>query len=300
MTSQVVNCWLCDSPFTRWLFDKEHYSFYRCLKCDFVFITPLPSTTTLNKYYAQFDYRSDLSEKIIRRDANRSLDLIDKYIGVKKNLLDIGCGRGYFIDEANKRGFIGSGIDVSHKVLRYAQKMHLDVKRADICTYRTNRRFDIIVINQVIEHTSSPVKLIRNCYSLLNSGGLLYIATPNINSWLFYIHQKDFHYIIPPEHLGYYGFSSLKYLLIMNNFKIISGNTWSYPEEFAGAIKFLLGKREHVVSIPSNHYKNTKQPLNIIKVIKLVLFDRIFCKGLFNLMNIGNHGATLQLIAQKQ
>jgi len=42
-----------------------------------------------------------------------------------------------------------------------------------------NELFDLIVLQDVIEHVNSPAEMIDSLYSLLKKGGVLYLSTPN-------------------------------------------------------------------------------------------------------------------------
>ena len=159
---------MCSNNY-RLITQKSKYSIVKCDNCDFIFTTPIPSREEIATYYRRFDYKDSLSaEKVIRSDAKRSLKKIAKYVKEKGELLDVGCGRGYFLDEARNFGWKTHGVDASKLVTDYATKtLHLNVNCSDIFSFRTTQSFDLIILNQVIEHFINPEGLINHCSKYL-------------------------------------------------------------------------------------------------------------------------------------
>ncbi|MFQ5531902.1 MAG: class I SAM-dependent methyltransferase [Candidatus Nanoarchaeia archaeon] len=87
---------------------------------------------------------------------------------------------------------------------------------------RINKKFDTVIVGEVIEHLESPIKFIRYCKYLLKKGGILIITTPNaiglqyiINpSWCVY--YKDYR-----GHSQAFTIEMLKRICEDENFKIV-------------------------------------------------------------------------------
>lgn len=281
---------------------KNGYNIKRCNNCGFLFVFNSPSERFLNSFYKNFDYKTDLDlEFRIREDAKRSLQVIDKLSVPLGKLFDIGCGRGYFLDEARSLGWNTFGIDYSHEVIDYAVKvLRLNVKVGNILSYSTKKRFSLITLNQVLEHILSPGELIRKCYELLNTNGYVYIATPNIESISARIFGAEFEHIIPPEHLNFFSNKTLEMLLRDNGFKLIYHGSWSYPENLAGIIKkFVKNRKGYKLSTSSNQPIEFNQNNSIGKKIKYIVFDQLFCQFFYKLLEIDSFGINLEVIAQK-
>ena len=294
-------CLLCSSKNYRFLGIKNHFNVVRCNICSLTYIRPLPSKRSLEKLYEKFDYSNALvAEKVIRKDALESLIKIERFTRMR-SLIDIGCGRGYFLDEARKRKWIVFGIDYSNEVIGYASKdLYLPVERADIFSFKSKRKFDVVTLNQVIEHVTQPNLLIEQCNKLLNPGGLLYIATPNISSLLAKLKKLDFDYLMPPEHIGYYNYETLSRLLNDNGFTVLKCSFWSYSSDLAGLIKRLI-KRKEGISLAKNKKKNTSAlNYSLGKKLKHLLFDRFFCEIFYRVLNLRHWGTIIEIIAVKQ
>lgn len=295
-----VKCYNCDSTSYRTLYVKGEYNINECLVCGFVYISPVPPNRILNKYYSRFDNNLQNKEEIIVNDSFRILDVIYKYKRHNKTLLDIGSGNGVFLENSKLYGFEPFGLDISTKFISYFKNvLKIPLINADIRSYKSKRRYDILTLNQVIEHFSDPANVIRNCYNLLNANGLISIATPNIQSFTSKIRQKDFDYLIPPEHLSYFSINSLKSMLIRNKFRIVKIRTWTYSVDVAGIIKSLLNKNRSN-KVQKSHLKSSNPKGQLIKSIKYILFDKILCVFLSKILNtFSNNGTMIQILAQK-
>ncbi len=99
-------------------------------------------------------------------------------------VLDLGCGRGEFLEMLRDAGVEARGIDQSEESVAFCRQNGLPVERADLFTYLEglpDRSLGGIFCSQVVEHLE-PLRLpelIRMAASKLSRGGLLAIETPN-------------------------------------------------------------------------------------------------------------------------
>jgi len=101
-------------------------------------------------------------------------------------LLEIGCGIGDLLDDAQNLGFHVVGYETS--ALR-AQFVHdhlgLEVVVGAIETASlVPESFDVIVIKNTLASVQDPQQLVRTAIQLLKPYGVLYIMTVNFDSWL--------------------------------------------------------------------------------------------------------------------
>lgn len=295
-------CIICNDNKFSDLFIKNNFKFVTCINCGLIFINPSPRKKELDMYYKNFNYNLGFTnEHIIRNDSIKVLNDLNTYVINKGYLLDIGCGAGFFIDEARKRGWSVTGVDTSIIAINYAKKkLHLNAFIGDINHHKLKHDFDLITLIQVIEHIPNPARLLRRINHILKSKGLLYIATPNINSVLFKVLQTDFNYLIPPEHIVYYSSSTLCRLLKNNGFNIIKSRTWGYPSDLSSIIKKIIKRKSSYREPNINTIKHIQNDKNVKNSIKNCLFENILCASIYKLLNINSGGSILEVYAEKK
>jgi 2-polyprenyl-3-methyl-5-hydroxy-6-metoxy-1,4-benzoquinol methylase len=97
------------------------------------------------------------------------------------SLLDVGCGIGTFLQQAEREGWRVAGLELSTSVAAFARERNrLDVHASSIES-NTNfppASFDVITMFAVIEHVANPRVAIEECARLLRPGGSLILQTP--------------------------------------------------------------------------------------------------------------------------
>jgi O-antigen chain-terminating methyltransferase len=101
-----------------------------------------------------------------------------------RNVLDIGCGRGEFLEMMRAGGIPAKGIDLSQESVATCRHKALDAEVADLFVYLENlpeASLDGVFCSQVVEHLPPErlPEMIRLCASRLQRNGALAIETPN-------------------------------------------------------------------------------------------------------------------------
>ncbi|MDP9172138.1 MAG: class I SAM-dependent methyltransferase [Acidobacteriota bacterium] len=137
-----------------------------------------PAATAFD--YARFAERFRGSEDYVRGNQ----EFYKPFFAACTNVLDIGCGRGEFLEAMREAGVAARGIDLSEESAAQCRSKGLEAEKADLFDFlerRPDADFDGIFSSQVAEHIE-PERLgemIRVCASKLRRGGLLAIETPN-------------------------------------------------------------------------------------------------------------------------
>lgn len=173
----------------------EEYDLYRCDYCNFVFTQAHPEEGAMTRYYKSEEYISHsdtskgLSNKLYRLVRNlmlvRKVKLIKKITGIGKgNLLDVGCGTGYFGGAMQDEGWKVTGIEMDEDARKFASsRFNMNViSPGDISTLPTGS-FDCITLWHVLEHFHNPYEYFSEIRRLLKPGGLCLVALPNRNSF---------------------------------------------------------------------------------------------------------------------
>ncbi len=141
--------------------------------------TPQPSPAP-EFDYTRFAYRFRGPEDHVRR----SEEVYRPYFANCRNVLDIGCGRGEFLDLMREMEIPARGIDLGEESVAQCLAKGLQAEVADLFVYLgpdTGGEFDGIFASQIVEHLD-PARLpemIRLCAASLRRGGVLAIETPN-------------------------------------------------------------------------------------------------------------------------
>jgi len=136
------------------------------------------------------------------------------------SLLDVGCGEGYTLDFFRKRGWSVKGFDFSSAGIESKNPDCLDATvRGDI--YRllleevsAGYTYDVIWLQNVLEHVIDPLELLKKLRCLISHGGIAVVTVPNDfsitqQSAKKYQHIESDFWVVPPDHLNYFSSESL-------------------------------------------------------------------------------------------
>jgi len=186
----------------------------------FVFEKRIPGSEELQKHYAGYSRNDYLSPVTIRR-YQELLDFFEPYRRTGK-ILDLGCGVGYFLEEAARRGWQVYGTEFTDEAVRICRDKGIQMKQgrttADMFPQDS---FDIITSFEVIEHINYPLEEMNCIRRFLRHGGLFYCTTPNFNALERYRLKAAYRVIAYPEHLSYYTPHTFHYLMRRNGMKKI-------------------------------------------------------------------------------
>lgn len=229
---------------------KRKYSVVQCKNCQFYFLEPQINFSREEWEYLYNDEYFPESTKWHLR--NRNSDRIERFNKLQKysslkigNFLDIGCGEGYSLLEAYKRGWESFGIDIFDNRIKEIKDTSIHFMKSDLFNASfPDNYFDIIYLDSVLEHLTNPLEYLIEIKRILKKGGLLYIGVPNEDSLLNEMRKIYFRItgksdisekIIPfktPFHIGGFNSSSLDYLIKATELKIREKRNFACRMEF--------------------------------------------------------------------
>jgi SAM-dependent methyltransferase len=128
-------------------------------------------------------------------------------------LLEVGCGRGFLLDEARPFFDRRFGTDFSAETVAMARTTGAEVFLGGIEQVPGDLKFQTIVATQVIEHVYEPLSFIRQLVSHTAPGGHIVLATPDMGGVLRKIMGRRWPSFKTPEHVVYFSFQTLSTLM---------------------------------------------------------------------------------------
>ena len=189
----------------------------KCKDCGVHYLADFGTKEQIDDYYKK-DYVLS-SEHIYGPEFRRisriteQIELTAEIMNYKKppaKLLDIGCDRGYFIDQARRFGYDCTGIELSETARGYTSLIGLDIQQ-DIDSL--NQKFDVAVMWHVLEHLPEPIEFLTKLREQLSDDSYLFIRVPAFDSWSRKLFGKYWIWFQPRNHYFHYTWQSLEILL---------------------------------------------------------------------------------------
>jgi SAM-dependent methyltransferase len=132
----------------------------------------------------------------------------------RPRLLDVGCGEGEFLADMARLGWDAEGIDPLADAVDTAGRRGVRVTRGDLTDVALDEgAFDAITFRLVFEAIPDPVGALGACHQALKPGGVVWIATPNLQSNASRAFGDAWISLEPPRHAVLYTPASLDRLL---------------------------------------------------------------------------------------
>lgn len=204
--------------------DRMHYRFVKCFNCGLIFSSPIFLPEKISKLYKNSTFDYSLESSYLKKTYGYYLQtLLTNIIKEKAVMLDIGCGNGFFLEEAKSMG-IGSvyGIEPGKASVKKAPKWlqkNIKIGLFEEKVYKNNT-FDIICCFHTLDHIVDPNKFLQDVYaSLKNNGRALFIVhdTNGLSVKLFGERSP----IFDIEHIYLFNKQNLSGLFRKNKFRII-------------------------------------------------------------------------------
>jgi len=260
----IRSCSICGSNNCSLKYRVDHFRIVKCRNCGFVYLqnphTVTADEATYQEYFSNAAAMAALPDNDSSISATawniyyRRIDLIKKIKPVGR-LLEIGCGRGYFLSLAQKNGYSVQGIEIASDAARYArEKFKVKVQTGNMENMQIPAvRYDIITLWHVLEHFYDPLSVLYKLYNMLEENGYLLIEVPNLNSIKFRLANDGNRWVggnHPRYHLSFFTFNSLARILLHSGFRNMKLLTIDYSSaRYSG--KSLVKKALYKVNMDS-------------------------------------------------
>lgn len=280
----TITCPICQSTHSKLLSSVkdveyftsfEYFHYYQCLDCYIIFLNNPPVNDLHiiypdNYYAVKGPNANDSNFMCLLEGIKNKLDTksfskaLKKVSSTKINCLDIGGGSGWVMNLVRN-----SDSRVSETTILDINKQSSNLANANghrfICglveTLEIQNEFDFVLLLNLIEHVEDPRLVLSKIYNSMNSGGILYIKTPNTDS----INR----YIFGSKYWG--GFHAPRHWVLFNkeNFSKLAKSSGFIIENFT----YTQGAPQWAASILGTFFKGDKNvPMHSDIKFSLLLF----------------------------
>ena len=210
--------------------DRVHYRMVRCSKCGLVRSDPAADPTQVADLYARstFDYEAEVPNLI--RTYGRYLGKLDRHGAQREGFLEVGCGNGFFLEEAARQGYHDvCGIEPSHNAIKSAPApvkalIIEDVLHPGVVPEQST---SVVCLFQVFDHLPDPSAALDELHRILRPGGLALILNHDAASWSAKM-LGERSPIVDVEHYYLYSRDTLGQLAAAHGFEVVeSGSVWN-------------------------------------------------------------------------
>jgi len=227
---------------------NKQYGFYE--------VENKPSESELGDYYAKKYFQTDADKlnkykekyseqelNYINQKINNKYNFIEQNLGETKikSFIDIGCGEGFALNFFLDKNIESLGVDFSDFGIKaHHPSIINNFRQGDIIRYvdkliEEGKTYDLIWLDNVLEHVLDPESLMRKCSQLCSANGFIAIEVPNDFSKFqsFLLDEKlvdKKYWEITPDHLSYFSPESLNTLCEANGWNA-RGQMTDFPIE---------------------------------------------------------------------
>ena len=188
-----------------------------CKKCEIGFTNPQPTEESVHLLY---DKKSSSDFDLIKKSfVDKIKDLLGlralKKISQKrdiKNVLDFATGNGRFAFLLNKAFPLAhiDAVDYQSNPPKLLKTKCANLKYQCLSEFKWTKKYDLIFLRHVLEHSHRPVNLLKKLASVLSAGGVLYIEVPNLNSGCAKFFGRNWKLFYVPRHINHFTKESLR------------------------------------------------------------------------------------------
>ena len=229
---------------------KVDVNLVQCENCGFVY------NSTFDASLMNYDenYQNEQANSSFFQEHLRCvLDKVISIEGINGKVIEIGCGKGHFLEMLREKGVDCIGFDPTYEGKKeYVIKEYFSEKFSNI-------NADVIILRHTLEHIHSPFSFIKQIAKANNYRGKIFIEVPTFN-WIF---KNEAFWDIFYEHCNYFTLDVLRGVFGKSEGNSFFGDQYIYVVGDLGTVKQKIDKRLDSNKFSLQHFKNN---LNKIEV----------------------------------
>ena len=186
----------------------------QCIDCGLIQLKNDPVS-----YYKDVITAASLSKASKANLVNEWRPFIEKYNILGKDAIEVGSGRGDFLEVLERLDVNAYGIEHSLENIEECKKKKLKVERAYLTELPEdcNKKYSLVVCNNFLEHQPETKNYLSCLRNLVSDDGVIYISVPNVD----YLLEKKCLYEFVADHLVYFTEKTLRKAMEINGFSIL-------------------------------------------------------------------------------
>lgn len=172
-------------------------------------------------YYRDVIRSGGFSTTMVELRKSQYSHLIETYHLEGKKFIEAGCGRGEFLSVLAEFPVEAYGVEHKAELVELARSQGLQVTKGfpeEAYTVLGDQGpYDVFLSFNFLEHQPEPGKMLDCIYENLTEDGMGLITVPSLE----YILQYDGYYELIRDHIAYYSFKTLRYLLEKHGFEVL-------------------------------------------------------------------------------
>lgn len=257
-------CPVCSSEDSSFYANNDYLDYVRCNHCSLVYMNPTIDPEMVNEGFQGGDDLLDEYFDIVAKDKaqvppaqkpnpENDAKLKDIY-NIKKTgkLLDVGCSFGDFLHKATFFYDV-EGAEINPRTAAYAEK-YFTVHKNYLANLGLKKEYDIVTLHQILYGVPDPIELLGDIHKVLKDDGILYINTPNADSYAMELFGGKANHLYGYTSQNVFNKKSLSVLAKKTGFAIETFRTEWLDIYLDDLIVFMDDKDQFI------HKKNTQVP----------------------------------------
>jgi len=205
-------CFRCGLPGEkRW--DLDPFALVDCPDCSQAFMSPRLNEAGRMalygnaKYFDDGVYRNTGAQAMQRRWSVGRLDLIERHLGDRddRQIFEVGCAYGMFLEAARDRGFGLGGLEYSAvAAAKASERLGVNIHVGEVVSLPATEDYDAVAFWDVIEHVPDPGAFLAAAAGLTKPGGVVAFSCPNFDSLPARLLRTKWWTLKPHKHIWHF------------------------------------------------------------------------------------------------
>lgn len=268
------NCRLCGEQDNQSLFSHKKYTLNSCNNCELLFIDPYPPEIT--EVHNRVSDHSKHEMKIVNPESDLQsatlyfknyLPKLKKICKGANSVLDVGCGTGYLLQQFGlSEDFYRCGIELNHGRAEKARSISgCEIHEVPLEKFNSERKFDVIILMNVLSHIHSFDKLFEAVSNLLSENGKVIFK---VGEFRKEAKKSDIIDWEIPDHLHFLGHNTMNFICQKYNFTLDSHDRVPYSS--------YLFSRDRWNAIGRSNFRNMIKKIIVNTPFALKTLEMIF------------------------